>query len=134
MAVSYSGPMPPAEQMAQYDAIVPGAARIIVEEFQANGKHQREMERIAVTNHVAQGRRAQWMAFILVAVGFGLILWLAHLGQTTVACVVAGTLLIAVISGFLTIGRAGADDAENGAGAPPELNGEKRAGNEKEEA
>lgn len=103
----YSGPLPPAGQMAQYDAVVSGSAKIIIDEFQANGKHQREMELTALTGDLKQSTRAQWMACGLVLVGFALILALALLKATVLACVVAGTLLVAVISGFLTVGREG---------------------------
>lgn len=43
-----SGPFPPAQQIEEYDRVVPGAGAIIFSEFQAQGKHRRKMERIVV--------------------------------------------------------------------------------------
>lgn len=50
---SFTGPMPPPDYLRQYNEIVPGAAKDILDEFRANGAHQREMERLALTAHTA---------------------------------------------------------------------------------
>lgn len=99
---SYSGPMPKPDHMDRYNQIVPGAAKDILEEFKANGAHSRKVELIAVKGAVDNDSRGQWMAFFLVALGFGLVAYLATINQGIVAGIVAGTLLVAVIAGFLS--------------------------------
>lgn len=98
---SFTGPMPPPDYLRQYNEIVPGAAKDILDEFRANGAHQREMERLALTAATTTERRGQWIACGLVLVGFGLIMALALTQHDTVAGIVAGTLLGAVITGFV---------------------------------
>lgn len=99
---SYSGPMPKPDHMEKYDRIVPGAAKDILEEFKANGLHARKTETMAIQGAINNDKRGQWMAFGLLILGFVLIAYLANIGQSVVAGVVAGTLLVAVIAGFLT--------------------------------
>ena len=113
---SYSGPMPKPDHLEQYDRIVPGAAKDILEEFKANGAHMRSIELKALGGAIENDKRGQWMAFFLVVAGFFLIAYLAVHGAEKAAMVVAGTLLVAVITGFLAkrfiaSGENGKDDA-----------------------
>lgn len=98
---SFSGPMPPPECLQQYDQIVPGAAKEIIEEFKANGAHQRAMDQAILKATSSQDKRAQWMAYSLVFLGFILIMALAHTGHDWVAGTVSVTLLGAVAANFL---------------------------------
>lgn len=100
--VSYSGPMPPPEHLAQYDRIVPGAARMIMDEFQANSRHARTMELNGMSGMIRRDTRAQWMAFILVLVGFYLVWELATGGHEKSAIAVATMLLGGIVTAFLT--------------------------------
>lgn len=99
---SFSGPMPHPEHLERYDKIVPGSAKLILDEFRENGGHQRLVETRGLDAAISRDRRSQWMAFLLVVAGFGLILYLALNSHDVVASVVASTLLGAVITGFLT--------------------------------
>jgi len=99
---SFSGPMPPPDILDRYNQIIPGAAKDILEEFKVNGAHSRDMEKAAIRGAIGNDKRGQWMAFVLVILGFVLIAYLAVNGHTAVAVVVAGTLLGAVITGFLS--------------------------------
>jgi uncharacterized membrane protein len=101
-AQSYSGPIPLPEHLAEYDRIVPGAARAIFEEFQANGRHSREIERAGLSGMMRKDSRAQWIATSLVLVGFGLVYELAMNGFGTAAIAVAAGLLGTVVTAFLT--------------------------------
>lgn len=98
---SYRGPMPSPEYMAQYDKIVPGCARMIVDEFQANSRHSRAMDLHGITGMIKRDARAQWMAFILVLVGFGLVWELASAGREKTAIAVATMLLGGIVTAFL---------------------------------
>jgi len=99
---SYRGPMPSPEYMAQYDKIVPGCARMIADEFQANSKHSRNMDLLGINGMIRRDTRAQWMAFVLVLFGFGLIWELASTGKEKTAIAVATALLGSIVIAFLT--------------------------------
>lgn len=97
----YSGPMPSAEQFARYEQVLPGTALAIRDEFQANGKHVREMERRAMEAAINDKRENRWVAFILVLLCLAAVLWLAHIGATTLAGVVAGSTILAILTAFM---------------------------------
>ncbi|MDR5783141.1 hypothetical protein QCE63_27410 [Caballeronia sp. LZ065] len=98
----FRGPMPSPEYLAQYDRIVPGAGRMIVEEFQMNGQHTRHMESMNARDSICKDARAQFIAGILVLIGFGLVYKLAQEEHDGVAIAVAVTLLVSVLTAFLT--------------------------------
>jgi uncharacterized membrane protein len=100
--VTYSGPMPPPEHLAQYDKIVPGAARMILDEFQANSRHAREMELNGMSGMIRRDARAQWMAFVLVLIAFYLIWQLASTGHDKLAIAVTTFLVGGIVAAFLT--------------------------------
>lgn len=101
-AHSFRGPMPSPEYLAQYDRIVPGAGRMIVEEFQMNGQHTRHLESMNARGAIRKDARAQFIAGILVLIGFGLVYKLAQEAHDGVAIAVAVTLLVSVLTAFLT--------------------------------
>lgn len=98
----YQGPMPPPMLLEQYDKIVPGCAKMIVDEFQANSKHSRHIEILGITGMIRKDVRAQWMAFVLVIIGFFLIWELATSGNERSAIAVATMLLGSIALAFLT--------------------------------
>ncbi|SAK55564.1 hypothetical protein AWB80_02103 [Caballeronia pedi] len=101
-AHSFRGPMPPPDHLAQYDCIVPDAGRLIVEEFQINGEHARKIESLSLHGSIRKDIRAQFIAGFLVLIGFGLVYELAEHGHDGVAIAVAVTLLVSVLTAFLT--------------------------------
>ncbi|KVR28812.1 hypothetical protein WL61_23355 [Burkholderia ubonensis] len=98
----YQGPMPPPVLLEQYDKIVPGCAKMIVDEFQANSQHSRNIELHGISGMINKDVRAQWMAFVLVLIGFFLIWRLADAGHEKSAIAVATMLLGSIALAFLT--------------------------------
>lgn len=66
----FAGPMPPPDYLRGYDDIVPGAAKDILNEFLANGQHNRDMEQRLLSDAKESEKRSHWMAFCLVLLGF----------------------------------------------------------------
>jgi uncharacterized membrane protein len=97
-----SGPMPSPENLAQYDKIVPGCARMIVEEFKANSQHSRAMDLLGINGMIRRDARAQWMAFVLMLAGLWTIWELASNGRERTAIAVATVLIGSVVVAFLT--------------------------------
>lgn len=98
----HTGPIPSPKQFAEYDAVLPGTALIIREEFQANGRHVRSMEDRGQLALIENDHNNRKTAERLVWVSLGLILLLAVLGHENVAMMVSGTTVVAVITGFLS--------------------------------
>lgn len=99
---SHSGPMPSPRQLAMYDSVLPGTAKIIRDEFQTNSAHVREMERRALDAHKDDNDKNRKAAEKLIWGAIGLILVLALLGREHVAIAVAVSLVGAVVTGFLS--------------------------------
>jgi len=74
---TWSAPLPPPQLLREFNEAVPGAADVIVSEFQEQGQHRRDMERQATEAHVfAVKTGAIWPPAIdalLVLSGFGSI-------------------------------------------------------------
>jgi uncharacterized membrane protein len=62
----HSGPLPSPVILSQYEAIVPGAAAGIFEDFHKNSDHIRKMNENVVNGSVSRDVRSQWMAYSLV--------------------------------------------------------------------
>ncbi|WP_235215070.1 MULTISPECIES: DUF2335 domain-containing protein [Burkholderia] len=101
----FNGPMPHPDHLARYDKLVPGCARMIMDEFQANSRHGRQLEIMGLSGMVNKDTRAQWMAFILVLVSFFLIWQLATHDHERVAIAVAISLVGSIVTAFLTTKR-----------------------------
>ena len=100
-AEHYEGPLPHPQTLEKYDEIVPGSAKLIIEDFQMNTQCIRELREIELKAIIARDVRGQWMAFILailILILTGCALWLGHV-------IVAGgaffTAIGAVIVAFL---------------------------------
>ena len=98
---SHSGPMPSPRQLAMYDAVLPGTAQVIRDEFQANGAHVRRMENRALEAHKNDNDRNRKAAEKLIWGAFALIFALAWLGYEKAAIAVAISVVSAVVAGFL---------------------------------
>jgi uncharacterized membrane protein len=72
-----AGPLPPAEQLEQYERVSPGSAKIIFDEFQKQSEHRRAMERIVVRSDSIRSFSGLFAGLLLggyiVYVGAGLL-------------------------------------------------------------
>jgi uncharacterized membrane protein len=82
----YEGPLPPSSELKQYDAIVPGSARDIIENFKAESEHRRAMEKA--------GQKAR---FRYSFAAFSLILAVGALFMFMDSPKVGGTIIISTI-------------------------------------
>ena len=55
----YSGPLPEASDLARYDEVVPGAGKIMIENFEKQSAHRRDMEKIVITSDAKNSRMGQ---------------------------------------------------------------------------
>ncbi len=115
-AESFFGPTPHPKHVQHYEKVLPGSAKILFDEFQANGAHQRRMEerqmalqeramtiqeqrsRDDVTRDNKNRNSAIGLTVFLLVVTFGL----AYFGFEKAAIAVATVLGVAILSAFLT--------------------------------
>ena len=80
-----SGPIPAPEILRGYDDVYPGAAQIIINDFQENSKHVRLMQESSLTAEIQRDKRGQWMAFVILVLILALACYSLHLGNITFA-------------------------------------------------
>lgn len=97
----HSGPMPSPAQLAEYENVLPGTAKIIRDEFQANSAHVRVMESKAVEYTKQDNVDNRKVAERLVWAALGATVLLALTGHDWVAGTVAVSTVGAVVTGFL---------------------------------
>lgn len=100
----FQGPMPPPDHVNKYEETLPGAARILFDEFQAQASHRRSLEREEKDlereerKHAMQTRgRAQWMAFLLCLMALGTGAFFAYFtGQAWAGISIVAAVLLPV--------------------------------------
>ena len=68
-----TGPLPPPEQLAHYNEVVPGLAGVIVEEFQENAKHRRRVEWFVAVSDTIR-------SYLGMAIGGGIAVFIVYTG------------------------------------------------------
>jgi len=67
-AAVYSGPLPPSQELMNYNNIIPGAAERIITMAEKEAEHRRSAENLLVAEEVRSSKTGQRFAFVL---GFG---------------------------------------------------------------
>lgn len=104
----HSGPLPSPETLARYDQLLPGTAQRIIAMAEREQAHAISQQQIALQSDVraregalAILRRGQIFALIVALVGIAVAAGLALAGRETVASVIAGSVLVALVTAFL---------------------------------
>ena len=101
----YSGPLPPAGQLQQYDQVVPGAAERLIAMVEEEQRHRHSVEREAVDIErerlVSIPKRGQSLAVFLALVLLGCAVYLFAQGSR-----VGGGAVLAVLTGGAVAGLA----------------------------
>ncbi|HTN00612.1 MAG TPA: DUF2335 domain-containing protein [Planctomycetaceae bacterium] len=95
--MSYQGPIPPAHMLEEYEAVVPGSAKQIIEIFVEQARHRMRME-AGVTEGAT--KRA-WSGFSLGVIGLlsgGILVALNH---DTAGSLLAGGSLVSLVGVFI---------------------------------
>lgn len=113
------GPLPPPEDLEQYDSVVPGyAARLAdlhikqaeqaldLDRDEVSHRHQveRDEQKIFGDDVARQGRieaTGQWLAVCVVPMTFALCAYFAYLGYGVVAGAVAGSVTVSLAAAFI---------------------------------
>ena len=91
----FSGILPPADLLRQYDEIVPGSAQLIINGFQKQSEHRQAIEKRALEAQIADTRRGQI---------FGLVIGLAAIIGGSLTAILSSEWAGAFIGGGGVIG------------------------------
>lgn len=99
--IETEGPLPSPYILRGYDEISPGAAKIIIDEFQKNSDHIRKMQELSLREQTNKDKRGQWMAFIILVIILSIVLYSLYLGNITFAGVAGIAFIGMAAQGFL---------------------------------
>lgn len=119
VAYGYQGPLPSPETLQEFDRVLPGLAREIVDRADREMSHRHSLEAEALRTKVGdqasarmQYKRGQWMGFVL-ALGFLIAgVSLTLLGHPAVGATIATTTVVSLVAIFVT-GRVTAPQSRN---------------------
>ena len=84
----FQGPLPPPEQLAKYEAILPGMRERLVQLHEGTFKmareqseHRRALEKHVIESNTKSSNRGQWMAYSIMLVTFLAGVVLVYLGK-----------------------------------------------------
>jgi uncharacterized membrane protein len=104
MMQSYSGPLPPPEILVKYDEAVKNGAERVFSEFEAIGKHSRDMEWFVAQHLAKESRQGQIFGLIIGLAGLTAACFCSVYGAEKAAMVIGGSTLIGLVAVFV-IGR-----------------------------
>ena len=100
----YSGPLPPATELAAYDEVHPGAANRIIRMAESYAEHTQELEKRALELEGGARQRGQWLGVIAVCSVLGACLFALYLGYPAFATVL-GTVTIVALAAVFVLGK-----------------------------
>jgi uncharacterized membrane protein len=81
MAAFRKGPLPPPEEMEKYERLLPGATKLLFENFVNQSNHRMDLEKETIQKDIKRADRGQIMAFILGLVALSGGIYLIFLGK-----------------------------------------------------
>jgi uncharacterized membrane protein len=95
------GPLPPPQQLAHYDHVLPGAAERIVGMAERNQEHRHTQEALVVKRGLGFQDRGQWFALGGLVLTLGTVIAMTGLGHATAAASFGGAVTVGVVAVFL---------------------------------
>jgi len=101
LSQSYSGPLPPSDEMAQYEETLPGSADRIITMTENQSKHRIEMEKLDLPIQHEQFKRGQNFSLIIGIFGLTVTTILALFGHDIVAVIIGAITIGTIITSFI---------------------------------
>ena len=101
---TYSGPIPPAEELANYEKVVEGSASMLINQVVGQTSHRQEVEKLIIQKSFSQEKRGQIFAFLIGLIAMGIGTYLTMNGHDVVGGTVFGTTVVALTTVFI-VGR-----------------------------
>lgn len=99
-----SGPLPSPEILAQYNALIPGAADRIIAMAENDSAHLQTIEKMTVTAFYRERQTGQTFGLIIALFGLSVAALLAMNNHETTASIIGGTTIVGLV-GIFVIGR-----------------------------
>jgi uncharacterized membrane protein len=109
LSLEYSGPLPPATELAKYESVCPGFADRIVKMAEGQAAHRQDLEKCAFTHDARRswgGLVAGWTVALAFLAGSVYLIQ----GGNAVAGTILGTLDIVALAAVFVIGKWQRDD------------------------
>lgn len=100
----YSGPLPPAGMLEEYNRIIPNGAERIMAMAELQSEHRRLMEKEVISSQNLQSKRGQMFAFIIAILLIGVGTTAILFGHSAVASTIFGTTVLGLVTVFV-LGR-----------------------------
>lgn len=97
----YSGPLPPPSMLEEYEKIVPGSGKKIIDNGLEESNFRREFNKKNLDAVVSQEKRRDWMAFLIGLVSIICGAWLINSNQYVIGSIFAGSTVISLVGLFL---------------------------------
>lgn len=98
---TFNGPLPHPEIFRQYGQVIPTAPERILKVFEEDSGHIRHLQSAALEAQKGDNRRIQWMAFSLIAGGYGMSALFAFMDKDALAAIILTTTIVGTVVGFL---------------------------------
>jgi len=99
--VAWHGPIPSPDQLAKFEAVIPGSAERILKMAEQEGEHTRDIQKRAVIADIRLQYLGQAYALVFSCGMGAATYWLAMAGHEVVASILGGTTLVAIALAFL---------------------------------
>jgi uncharacterized membrane protein len=103
--ITHSGPLPPAEELMEYERVIPGGAERLLVMAENQSAHRIAIEKQVIAEQQRQSALGQRYGFILGLVGLSLGALISCLGHDWVGVTIAGATLTSLVSVFV-LGKA----------------------------
>lgn len=100
--ISYSGPIPPASELAKYNEIIPNGAERIMQMAERTQAHQHLMEVTALGAHKSESGRGQIFALFIAIASLLVSAYAMFLGLEGAAMIIGGTTVVGLVAAFIT--------------------------------
>lgn len=97
----FSGPVPPPEMIEAYNAIVPGAGKMIFDMAVSQQSHRQALEQSVIKADIRNSKRGSWFGFILGIIGFAVSAYALYLGQPAAAIAIGSASLVSLAGVFV---------------------------------
>lgn len=99
---SYSGPLPPPEVLARYEAITPGAAERIIAMAERQSVHRQELESAVIHGNLTAQRVGQRYGLIIGVLGISASVILGAMGREIMGSAFFGSTVVSLVALFIT--------------------------------
>ena len=97
----FSGPIPPPQFLEQYEKIVPGAAKIIIDMAKEQAVHRQELEKKVISSDISNSKIGLWFGFIIGVIGIVIGAFIIYKGQVVAGSIISGGTLATLVGTFV---------------------------------